>query len=388
MCAQTCSSSAVPRRGGLRRLAGWAVLVVSLAVVLAGCSAFREPAIQPITVETLHRVEIPALRGKTAVMDILDLDQAAHRLYVTDGLTLGIDIIDTSTVPGRYLKSIRIGSIPNGVVVAPDLHRVFVGSDESALVVLDVDPASAKPDSVEATISITGAGASDLIEYDRPDHRVFLANPDDGIITVFDAHSLKMLSTIGGLGLVDQPRYNAADGMLYVSEAERNSIITINPRTATVVAETPIPLTCEPHGLAIDPTTNLGIIGCNDKDDVRTVSWDFAAKRMVRSFDQAGAGDQVIFDPVSRHFYFAASSYAPAEIAIFQSAASVSFLTGVPTSHKSKGVAYDEAHHWIYTYDGKHREAGVWGFPDPLVSGRLAAEPATATVAGSAGAGR
>ena len=87
---------------------------------------------------------------------------------------------------------------------------------------------------------------------------------------------------------------------------------------------------------------------------------------MVRSFDQAGAGDQVVFDPVSRHFYFAASSYSPAEVAIFQAGATITFLTGIPTSHKSKGVAYDETHHRIYTYDGKHREAGIWSFPDPL----------------------
>jgi DNA-binding beta-propeller fold protein YncE len=344
------------------------VFTVMLVSAASGCS-FQEPAVQPITVEALRRVEIPPLHGKTAIMDILDLDQATHRLYVTDGVELGIDVIDTSVAPGHYLKTIRIGATPNGVVVAPDLHKVFVGSDESALVVINVDSKSPHRDTVIATVPIDGKGASDLIEYDPTDHRVFLANPDDGFISVFDARTDKLLATIGGLGLVDQPRYNPADGMLYVSEAERNSIIKIDPRKAKVLSEASIPVTCEPHGLAIDPATDLGVIGCNDKDDVRTLSWDFRTNRMVRSFDQAGAGDQVIFDPVSRHFYFAASSYQPAEVAIFKSGATISFLTGVPTSHKSKGVAYDEAHRWIYSYDGRHREAGMWGFPDPQASG-------------------
>jgi DNA-binding beta-propeller fold protein YncE len=165
---------------------------------------------------------------------------------------------------------------------------------------------------------------------------------------------------------VDQPRYNPADGELYVSEAERNSIIKIDPRTNRIIGETPIRVTCEPHGLAIDPSTDLGVIGCSDKDEVRALSWDFRRNVMIRSFDQAGAGDQVIFSSVSHHFYFAASSYSPAEVAIFGSGTSIAFLTGIPTSHKSKGVAYDEAHGLIYSYDGRHREAGVWSFPDPL----------------------
>jgi DNA-binding beta-propeller fold protein YncE len=358
----------------LRRVAV-AASVLAAASASAACG-FHEPAIQPITVEPLHRVEIKPTTGKSAIMDILDLDQSAQRLYVTDGVALGIDVIDTSTAPGTYLKTIKTGSIPNGVVVAPQIHRVFVGSDASELDVINVDPHSRQADTVVGRIGVKGQGASDLVEYDPADDKVFLTNPDDGIISVFNGHTYKLVHTITGLGLVDQPRYDPRDGMLYVSGAERNSIIKIDPRVDKVVSEAAIPVTCEPHGLAVDPATNMGVIGCNDKDDVRALSWDFNTNRMVRSFDQAGAGDQVIFNSKSKHFYFAASSYSPAEIAIFRSGPQISFLTGVPTSHKSKGVAYDERHRWIYTYDGKHREAAVWGFPDPQAAQPSATAPA------------
>lgn len=350
-------------------------------VAAAGCG-FREPSIQPITSEPLRRVEIPPIIHKTANMDILDVDQAAHRLYVTDGVDLGIDVIDISNAPGRFLKKIPIGVIPNGVVVAPDIHKVFAGSDDSALIVIDTDPTHRSTvDRLVATVPVKADGASDLIEYDPQHHKVFLTNPDDGFISVFDATTNRRIGTIKGLGVIDQPRFNPADGMLYVSGAERNTIIKIDPRTEQVVQSSSIPVTCEPHGLAIDPKTNLGIVGCSDKDEERTLSWDFRTNHMVRSFDQAGAGDQAIFDPVSKHFYFAASSYSPAEVAIFDSGPPISFITGVPTSHHSKGVAYDETHRWIYTYDGKHREAGMWGFPDPdpgsLAAGRSASPAPT-----------
>lgn len=371
LCRATAQTG---RRGAI-------VVVAAILVAMTGCG-FREPAIQPITIERLRRVEIPPIFHKTANMDILDVDNAAKRLYVTDGVDLGIDVIDLSTAPGRYLKTIRIGVIPNGVVVAHDIHKVFAGSDESALIVIDTDPAHPSTvDRMIANVPVKADGASDLIEYDPQHHKVFLTNPDDGFITVFDAATNEEIDKIRDLGIIDQPRFNAADGMLYVSGAERNTIIKIDPRTDKVVESSRIPLTCEPHGLAVDPKTDLGIVGCSDKDEERTLAWNFRTNRMVRSFDQAGAGDQVTFDPVSRHFYFAASSYSPAEVAVFDSGRSISFITGVPTSHHSKGVAYDEAHRWIYTYDGKHREAGMWGFPDPASSRPAAGHEASATPA-------
>jgi hypothetical protein len=86
---------------------------------------------------------------------------------------------------------------------------------------------------------------------------------------------------------------------------------------------------------------------------------------VVRSFDLAGAGDAVIFDAKAQHFYFAAQGFSPPVVAIFN-AAPIAFLTAVPTSARSHTVAYDEAHELIYTYDGKHLEAALWAFPDPV----------------------
>ncbi|HEY4869715.1 MAG TPA: hypothetical protein VII79_06890, partial [Candidatus Dormibacteraeota bacterium] len=107
------------------------------------------------------------------------------------------------------------------------------------------------------------------------------------------------------------------------------------------------------------------LIGCGDKDNPATVAWDFRSGSMLKSFDFAGGGDQVVFDAKAGHFYFAAQGYAPPELAIFN-ASPITFLTAVPTSHHSLSLAYDEAHHLIYTIDGRHLEGGLWSFPDPV----------------------
>jgi DNA-binding beta-propeller fold protein YncE len=356
----------VMRREGRRR--SRALLLSLLASVLAGGCGFQEPALQPITREPITRVEIPPIHNRTAVMDVMVVDPSTRTLYVadaTDPTTFGIDVIDISTSPGRYVKTIRTGdSFPNGLVIAPDVKRLYTGNDDSTVRVVDLDPASPGYQTIVGSIGTGGRLASDLIDYDTRDHKVYVANPDDGYLTAIDSRTNRIVGRVDGLGLIAQPRYDSADGMLYVGAVDDNQLIQIDPRTDRVVQRRSLDVPCVPHGIAINPTTNQGIIGCADKDQPVTIAWDFTRFQPIRTFDLAGAGDLVVYEPSTDHFYFAASSYAPAEMAIF-SGTPINYLTSVPTSHKSHVVAYDSVHRLIYTYDGRLREAALWVFPDP-----------------------
>jgi DNA-binding beta-propeller fold protein YncE len=339
-----------------------------LAGALASGCGFQEPALQPITREALTRVEIPPIHGRTASMDVMVIDAATQTLYVadaTDAASYGIDVFDVSTSPGRFVRLIRTGeTFPNGLVIAPDVQRLYAAADDSTVRVVDLNPASRTYQTITASVSTGGKLAADLIDYDTRDHKVYVANPDDGVLTAIDSRTNGIVGRVDGLGLIAQPRYDPADGMLYVGAIDDNLLIKIDPRTDRVVQRRTLDVPCIPHGLAINPATNQGIIGCADKDQPVTIAWDFARFQPIRTFDLAGAGDLVIYDPTSDKFYFAASSYAPAEMAIF-SGSPITYLTSVPTSHKSHVVAYDTVHRMIYTYDGRLREAGLWVFPDP-----------------------
>lgn len=339
-----------------------------LAVLLASCG-FQEPALQPITRETLSRIEIPPIHDRTAVMDAMVIDPVTHILYVadaTDPAHQGVDVVDISSPPGRYVSLISTGAtLPNGLAIVPELRRLYTGNDDGTVSVVDIDPASSRYQTIVDTISMNGRGAADLLDYDPRDDRVFVANPDDGFITAIDPRTDRIVGRIDNLGLIDQPRYDPADGMLYVGAVDDNLLIKIDPRTDRVVQRYAFAVACEPHGIAVNPHTNQGIIGCADKDEPVTIAWDFARGQAIRNFDLAGAGDIAIYDEASNHFLFAASNYAPAEMAVF-SGSPIQYLTSVPTSHKSHAVAYDDVHRMIYTYDGRLREAGLWVFPDPV----------------------
>ncbi len=354
------------RRPGLGR--SRALLLTLVAATLAGGCGFQEPALQPITREPLTRVEIPPIHNRTASMDEMAVDPTTQTLYVaeqTDPSTQGIDVFDISVSPGRYVKTIRTGTtFPNGMVFAADVKRLYTGNDDGTVGVVDLDPTSRTYQTMVTSVATGGRLACDLITYDTRDHRVYVSNPDDGFLTAVDTRTNRIVGRVDGLGLIAQPRYNSADGMIYVGAIDDNLLIQIDPRTNTVVRRRTIDVPCIPHGIAINPTTNQGIIGCADKDQPVALTWDFTRFAPIRTFDLAGAGDLVIYEPATDHFYFAASSFAPAEIAIF-SGSPITYLTSVPTSHKSHVVAYDTVHHMIYTYDGRLREAALWMFPDP-----------------------
>ena len=129
---------------------------------------------------------IPPVEGKTASFDIIAVDQDAHRLYAADTLDQGVDVVDISVRPGRYLRTIPLTAPPKGLALVGALHRLFTGNDDSTVSVIDTDPASARPFAVLATVSTNGKGPADLLDYDTRDHTLFVANRDDGFLSAVD----------------------------------------------------------------------------------------------------------------------------------------------------------------------------------------------------------
>lgn len=345
--------------------AGGLAAAAAVTALLGACAGFEEPALQPITPEPLSRVVIPPVNHKSAAFDYMALDQANQRLYISDDIDQGIDVMDVSAPTARYLTTIPVESAPNGITYVPQLQSVFAGLTDSTVAFIDANPSSPHAYTVRRVVSTDGQGAADLLDYDPVDRRLIVTNPDDGFVSLLDPVTGKVTGQIDNLNATEQPRYDPDDGMVYVNDSDDNSMLEINPRTNRLVHEYPLPDVCVPHGLAIDPATDQGLIGCGDKDNLITMAWDFRTERVFETFDFAGGGDQVIFDARAQHFYFAAEGYSPALLAVFN-ADPLTFLTSVPTSHHSNNVAYDEAHRTLFTIDGLHLQSALWEFTDPV----------------------
>jgi YVTN family beta-propeller protein len=281
----------VKRRGSLAALVMSAVVPIVAAaagvIALSGCAACQS---------TVRQFAVPAVAAGS--FDGVEADQTAHRLYLANRTTSKVDTIDTSSATPRFAGSIDVGAAPNGLAVAPELHRLYAGLSGGDLAVIDTQAGSPTYMQVIKTVKVDTSDA-DLLDYSPSLQQVFVSTGTGGEVVGVDAvlNELKvryMLRTNIG-----QPRYDPADGMLYVTTQGNDSLLRINPATGTVVNTIKVK-GCRPNGLAINPGRQLALTTCRSSVaavNLRTGAWD--ANRVV------AGGDIVSYDAALDRFVVA-----------------------------------------------------------------------------------
>jgi YVTN family beta-propeller protein len=347
-----------------------------LATLLLSVASFRGIAAAPTadrlgaeTTLPLVKASVPALASLTAAasMDIMEIDQAAHRLYLADRSTTGVDVFDVSAPQPRFVKTIDTGSPPNGVSTAPNVKKVFAGLNDSTLAIIDVDPASASADTVIARLNTGGEMRADEMDYDPVDRKLYVANSGDKFVTVIDAVRNTIIKRIDGLGeALEQPRYNAADGMMYLAGSGDNVLYKFNPVTDVLVKVYAVGDDCHPNGLAINPAANQALLGCSNRSGYdHAAIWDFSQERVVALFLQVRTGDGAIYDAVVNRYFFASQSNARGPAMSVFVGDPAAFLTNVKTATGAGTVAYDETNRMVYGPNRTVGEAGIVGFKLP-----------------------
>ncbi|MGE5262767.1 MAG: ABC transporter substrate-binding protein, partial [Acidobacteriota bacterium] len=318
------------------------------------------------TIVPLTKIEITPAKGKNISIDLLVVDQENHRLYVADRTTNGVDVFDVSSATAKYLTTIDLGSGANGVMLAGNVKKLFAGLNDSTVAIINIDPASAKPYQVLARPNTGGKGRADEGDYDPKDKKLYIANSDDGFLTVIDATTNQIVKKIDNLGAaLEQPRYNSMDGMIYMTSSDQNAILQFDPTQDVLVKKFDVGVPCDPHGIAFNAGGKQALLGCSNRKTQQVVSWDVAAGKVLDTFTQTGAGDGLMYDAkVDKFFFGAGNYYRGGQLSIF-SGAPIKFLTNVPTAVKSNGVAFDETNNIVYTQDPLPGEASLFSFPLP-----------------------
>ena len=326
------------------------------------------PTVLPVVAANMlaipvSRIPIPPIAGKTASIDIIEIDQASHLMYVTDRTDNGIDVFDVSTACAKFVKTIDVGTGPNGVVVAKNVNKLFTALNDSTVAIIDITPGA---DKVLTKVNTGGKKRADELDYDPKDKKVYVANSDDGIVTVIDATTNAIIKKFDNMGDgLEQPRYDSADGMVYMTSSAQNALFQFDPSSDTMVKKFDVGAKCDPNGLAINPATQQAFLGCSSKSANMAVLWDLKAGKVLQSFDQAGAGDAVFYSVKADRFFFGASNFnRGAVIAIF-AGNPVKFIGNVATAVGSHGLAYDETNGIVYTQDQNPNEGALFSFPAP-----------------------
>jgi DNA-binding beta-propeller fold protein YncE len=297
------------------------------AVLLGGCASCQS---------TVRTAAMPVIAA--GAFDGVEVDRSSHRLYLADRTTQGVDVVDISSATPRFVSTIPVGGSPSGLAVAADRHRLYAGLGDGTVAVIDTDPASAKAMSRINTITADTSGA-DLIDYSAQSHTLFVGAGAQVLAVDLNTNQVTKRLTTGAP--VEQPRFDPADGMVYVTTPGNDTLLQMNPVTGMVTRSYVIKK-CHPAGLGINPSRQLALLGCGSS--VALLNLRSGAQQVTRAVE---GGDVVTYDAAADRFVIASPhDTGGSSVGVFYGDGS--FIGSVASSPNAHAAAFDSSHGVVY----------------------------------------
>ena len=234
-----------------------------------------------------------------------------------------------------------IATIPDtkgvhGIAVANDLGKGFTSNGKGNDVTI-FDLKTSKP-----TGNVKTGQNPDSIIYEPVTHRVFTFNGKSKDSTVFDAKTGEIVSA--SLALGGKPEFAQVDGKghVYANLEDKNEIVEINAKDATVTKHYSIAPCDSPSGLAIDPKKNLLFSVCDNK--VMVVS-DPATGKVVASPAIGEGPDGVAFDD---GYAFSANGKDGNITMVGENGGKYEAVATIPTQIRARTIGADQKAHKLY----------------------------------------
>ncbi len=333
---------------------------------------------------------IPGTFGMVA--DIVFVDAATNRLYLSDIVNAQVDVWNATT--GTYLGAIKAGFAgetgfpasvdhvgPLGVLV-DDMHQVWAGNGDGTVKVASVR-------SLQQTDSIAtgGVNRADELAYDPKDRVILVTNPAEGTtsaptpyVTLIDArpghhHVLGHVALPGaGLDSVEQPKYDPLTGKFLVSVRQttavtngmNGAVAVVDPQAVKLDALFGLSQFCSPAGLAIGPD-HQALLGC---DSAPPVIIDRSDGAILATLTEACCADEVWYNGADGRYYAAEggnpdNNNSTDPVVMVIDAETHHFIVNIPVRDIQGNpdarfhvvaAAFDDAHVYIPQSDGIH----VW----------------------------
>lgn len=197
--------------------------------------------------------EIPI--GGEGGWDILTIDSAAHRLYLSHSTKVVVIDLEKNAVAGE------IADLPgvHAFLAVPEIGRGFSSNGKEAKASV-VDLKTLK------TISKVETGESpDAMVYEPKRGEVYVFNHRGGSATVIDAKTAKVVATISLGGSPEFAAVDAAAGRVFVNVEDKNEVAAIDTATHEVIAHWPLAPGEGPSGIAYDGAHHRLFSTCDNK---------------------------------------------------------------------------------------------------------------------------
>lgn len=278
-----------------------------------------------------HLLKSVTLGGDT-FWDAITLDPASHHLFIAHGDH--VVVVDSRS----YKTAGDIIGVPGAHQVAVGLHKGFATSGASDSVVV-FDAASLK-----LLSSISVGKRPDGILFEPVTRRVFTFNAGSKDTTVIDAATNTVVGTIP---LGGKPEFAVVDGKGHIFDniEDTSEIIEIDAKTMTVIHRWPLAPCESPSGLAYDRAHGRLFAAC---ENAMMAVMDAASGKVVATVPTGRGADGAAFDPGTRTVLI---PNGEGKLSVIRQVAADKYVLveNAPTQFGARTIELDPATHRVFT---------------------------------------
>ena len=197
--------------------------------------------------------EIPI--GGEGGWDILTIDSAGRRLYLSHSTTIEVVDIDSNKVVGTIDDTPGV----HAFLSIPALKHGFSSNGkENKSSVVDLQ-------TLKTTAKLETGDSPDAITYDSRRTEVYVFNHRGNSATVIDAKAAKVVATIQLIGSPEFGVFDPLTDKIYCNIEDKSEVTTIDGVKHEAIAHWPLAPGAEPSGIALDSAHHRLFAACNNK---------------------------------------------------------------------------------------------------------------------------
>jgi YVTN family beta-propeller protein len=266
--------------------------------------------------------------------DILTIDSAASRLYLSHATKVVVVDLNTNTVAGEVADTPGV----HAFLPVPEVRRGFSSNGkESKSSVVDLTTLK--------TVSKIDTGPNpDAIVYEPRHGEVYVFNHTGNSVTVINSKAATVSATIPLGGSPEFAAVDEAAGRIYCNIEDKSEVAVIDVDKHEVVAHWSLAPGDEPSGIALDARHHRLFSGCHNK---MMVMLNTQSGKVVQTVPIGAGVDGCAFDD-ARQLAFASCGDGTTTIAKEEAPDKVTVLQTLETERGARTMTLDPKSHRIY----------------------------------------
>jgi len=276
--------------------------------------------------------EIPI--GGEGGWDILTIDSAARRLYLSHATKVIVVDLNTNTIAGEIADTPGV----HGFVAVPEVQRGFSSNGkESKSSVVDLR-------TLKTTSKIETGQNPDAVVYEPRHGEVYVFNHAGNSVTVINSKVATISATIPLGGTPEFATVDETAGRVYCNIEDKNEVAVIDADKHEVVAHWSLAPGEGPSGIALDATHHRLFSGCHNK---MMVMVDTESGKVIDTVPIGAGVDGCAFDDTTQ-LVFASCGDGTATIAKEEAPNKLTVVQILKTERGARTMALDPKTHRIY----------------------------------------